>query len=166
MTEPAWAQRSRPTAGSGMSRLGQWKPRTAADLSAHRRQVAARLRDATAGADEGAVERLLLVFEELASNALRHGHPPVHVEITSFDRFWLVDVSDAAPGRPPVPAIGRDPATGGLGLSMVVSLCGAHGWTVVGPRKHMWARIDHVRAEAPGVIPRPRDEIAGDSTGV
>jgi anti-sigma regulatory factor (Ser/Thr protein kinase) len=111
------------------------------------------------------VERLLLVLEELASNALRHGRAPVSVEITTFDRFWLVDVSDAAPDEPPTPAIGRDPAHGGLGLHMVANLCGACGWTVVAHRKHVWARIDYTRAEAPGFIPRPRGEATGDSMG-
>jgi hypothetical protein len=78
------------------------------------------------------------------------------VELTTFDRFWLLDVSDAAGDRPPALAVGRDAAQGGLGLCMVAGLCGAYGWTIVDGRKHVWARIDYTRAESPGCVPQPR----------
>jgi two-component sensor histidine kinase len=115
---------------------------------------------------KGAVERLLLVFEELVSNALRHGRAPVVVEVTTFDHCWLLDVSDAAVDRPPTPAVGRDAAYGGLGLYLVADLCGSHGWTVADDRKHVWARIDYTRAETPGRVPRPRREPDGCSSSM
>src|SRR3954454_3211328 len=111
---------------------------------------------APATVDEGAVERLLLTFEELASKALRHGRAPVVAQLTTFDRFWLLDVDDAAGDRPPELAVGRDAAQGGLGLYMVAGLCGASGWTTAGARKQMWARIDYIRTDPPGWVPRPR----------
>src|SRR3954452_23726510 len=56
------------------------------------------------GADDGAVDRLLLAFEELASNALRHRRPPVRVAVTTTGGWWLLKVSDTAvdlrPSRP------------------------------------------------------------------
>jgi anti-sigma regulatory factor (Ser/Thr protein kinase) len=58
-------------------------------------------------------ERLLLAFEELVSNALRHCLPPVTVAVTGVDGGWLIEVSDAAADRPPVPALDRDAAEGG-----------------------------------------------------
>jgi histidine kinase-like protein len=158
MTEPAWILRPRPSPGSRVTVLGRWEPVTPGEATAHRRQLAAALHGSArpTGADDGAVERLLLIFEELVSNGLRHGRPPVRVEVTSFDHFWLLDVSDAAANRPPTPAVGRDAAQGGLGLYLVARLCGAYGWTVVGPRKHVWGRVDYTRAEAPGAAPAER----------
>jgi anti-sigma regulatory factor (Ser/Thr protein kinase) len=95
-----------------------------------------------ADADEGAVERLLLTLEELASHALRHGDAPVRLAITAYDTYWLLEVSDAAPNRPPTPAVGRDEAQGGLGLYLVARVTGARGWIDDGRRKTTWARID------------------------
>jgi hypothetical protein len=168
MTEPGWAQRPRPAPFSDAPLLASWEPSGPAELTAHRRELSVRLhdRDRPAEVDEEAVERLLLVFEELVSNALRHGRPPVRVELTTFGTYWMLDVSDAAHDRPPAPAYGRDAAEGGLGLHMVTLLCGARGWTVDGDRKHVWARIDHTLAEAPGFVPRPRSESTGRDPGV
>ncbi|MGR7023290.1 ATP-binding protein [Geodermatophilus sp. URMC 62] len=125
--------------------IARWVPAGPAELTACRRGLAAALHDGARppGADEGAVERLLLAYEELASNAVRHGRGPVEVTVTSNDTSWLLEVSDAAADRPPSPAIGRDPANGGLGLHLVSRLCDAHGWTTDGHRKTVWARIDH-----------------------
>src|SRR4051794_31827358 len=99
-------------------------------------------------AEEGAVERLLLAFEELASNALRHGRQPIRVEVTADAGFWLLDVSDAAVDQPPTPAVGRDAAYGGMGLYLVASICTAHGWLIDRGRKHAWGCIDYTRVEA------------------
>jgi hypothetical protein len=161
MAEPVWARSPLPTPDTPAA-LGRWRPVTPADLTTHRRELAAAMHDGgqQTGADEGAVERLLLVFEELASNALRHGAAPIDVELTSFDRFWVLDVSDAASDRPPALAVDRDPAQGGLGLYMIAGLCGAYGWTTGAGRKHVWARIDYTRAEPPGWVPRPRGSAA------
>jgi hypothetical protein len=95
-----------------------------------------------AGCDEG--ERLLLVVEELASNSLRHGRPPVHVTITAARLGWLVAVSDIATDQPPVPALDRDPARGGMGLSLVARLCGSHGWAVGDGCKTVWALVPYL----------------------
>jgi signal transduction histidine kinase len=137
--------------------LGRWEPAASADLTAHRLQLAAALRGGSrpAVAEEGAVERLLLAFEELASNALRHGRDPVGVEVTAAAGFWLLDVSDAALGQAPTPAVGRDAAYGGMGLYLVASICTAHGWFADRGRKHAWACIDYTRAEARNTSLRP-----------
>jgi serine phosphatase RsbU (regulator of sigma subunit) len=149
--EEIWAVRARPGLDPGATVLGRWEPAASADLTAGRLQLAAALRGTIrpAAADEGAVERLLLAFEELASNALRHGRRPVRVEVTAADGFWLLDVSDAAVDRPPTPAVGRDAAHGGMGLYLVASICTAHGWFADQGRKHTWGCIDYGRPEAP-----------------
>jgi anti-sigma regulatory factor (Ser/Thr protein kinase) len=139
-----WTLRPHPALGSGAFPLGHWQLATAADVTASR----SRLRDAVLSrrrvpdADGDALERLLLAFEELASNGLRHGRPPVQVRVTGTDTGWLIDVADCAPDRPPTPAVDRDAADGGLGLYLVARLCTAHGWTVEQGRKHVWACIE------------------------
>jgi anti-sigma regulatory factor (Ser/Thr protein kinase) len=131
--------------------VGRWELASRAELTAHRMQLSATLSDDArpAGADDGAVERLLLAFEELASNAFRHGRPPVRVAVTTTGNSWLLEVSDAAVDRPPTPAVGRDAALGGLGLYLVARICATHGWDVDGLRKVAWCRINYTGAEAP-----------------
>ena len=84
-------------------------------------------------------EHLVLIADELTSNGLRHGRSPVHVRTTATGRGWFVDVIDAAVEQPPVPAVDRDPADGGLGLYLVARLCRVRGWTVEDDGKHVWA---------------------------
>src|SRR4051812_15107926 len=150
MSEEIWAVQAPPPVSAGATLLGRWEPATSADLTAHRLQLAAALHGGSRPtvAVDGAVERLLLAFEELASNALRHGRQPIRVEGTAADGFWLLDVSDAAVDQPPTPAVGRDAARGGLGLYLVASICTAHGWVVDRGRKHTWGCIDYTRVEA------------------
>jgi signal transduction histidine kinase len=162
MPEPAWTQQPLPDVGTDAV-LGRWQPATLRELTGARLQLSAALHDGARppGTDEGAVERLLLAYEELVSNALRHGRPPIEVSVTRTGHHWLLQVSDTAADTPPTPAVGRDAALGGLGLPLVAQLSGAHGWTVTGDSKVVWARIDLTRAEPPP-IPRPRDEAGRD----
>jgi signal transduction histidine kinase len=128
----------------------------AADVTAARLQLGAALHDGVRPRDatEGGVERLLLVFEELVSNAVRHGRPPVEVMVTAHGHCWLLEVADAAGGVPPTPDPGRDAALGGLGLALVAKISGAHGWEPLGGgRKMVWARVDYTREEAPPAPP-------------
>ncbi|MDP9391236.1 MAG: ATP-binding protein, partial [Actinomycetota bacterium] len=69
--------------------------------------------------DDTAAERLVLAFDELASNALRHGQAPVVATVVAGSGGWLIDVSDRAPESMPTPAVDRDPAQGGMGLHLV-----------------------------------------------
>jgi len=120
------------------------EPAGLAQLSALRRQlrglVAARARAPRAESDDA--DRLLLVFEELASNALRHGQPPVRAVVVTLPSGWLVEVSDAAADASPAPAVGRDASEGGMGLFPVARLSSAHGWVVRDGRKFVWARVE------------------------
>jgi anti-sigma regulatory factor (Ser/Thr protein kinase) len=100
------------------------------------------------GSTEDARDGLLLVFEELASNALRHGGGDVRALVVAGPEGWLLDLSDEAPDRPPVPAIDRDPALGGMGLHLVTQLSSSCGWEKRPGRKHVWARLPSGRAEA------------------
>ena len=169
MNEAMWGQR-RPSPASPVDSVAVWdgRPCTLADVTELRLHLREGLADAAhrGEADDADIERLLLVFEELTSNGLRHGQTPVRAVVTTTHRGWLIDVSDAATDRPPTLAVGRDAAQGGLGLYLVARLSAAHGWMVQDDRKHVWARIDYASRSAPvpvAPLPRPRDEATGRS---
>jgi anti-sigma regulatory factor (Ser/Thr protein kinase) len=134
----AWPLRPLP---DGRGEVWRWDLGTVAELPAARAALRSRLggvgfpddRENTAG------ERLVLAFDELASNALRHGEAPVIATIVAGSGGWLLDVSDQAPDTMPSPAVDRDPAKGGMGLHLVARLAVAHGWYVDGRCKHVWA---------------------------
>ncbi len=154
VSEALWGQRPRPTPGPDAIAVGRWEPTTPAELTAHRRQLSAALQDGSGAtdADEVAVERLLLAFEELASNALRHGREPIRVTVTASRDEWLLEDSDAATDQPPTPAVGRDAAEGGLGLYLVARLSAAHGWDVQGDHKVAWCRVQYSPGQAPRAV--------------
>ena len=114
----------------------------------------------SSASSEDARDGLLLVFEELASNALRHGGGDVRALVVAGPDGWLLDLSDEAPDRPPVPAVDRDPALGGMGLHLVVQLSTDYGWERRPGRKHVWARLPSGRPEPTerrrNQLPEPR----------
>jgi anti-sigma regulatory factor (Ser/Thr protein kinase) len=143
MSDTLWVQRPRPHLGSPVDAVLRGAPTTLAELRALRMQLRAGLTNGArpAGADDDDVDRLLLAFEELVSNGLRHGGGPVSVAVTTAGPGWLLEVTDAAGDAPPVPAVDRDAALGGLGLYLVAQISGAHGWTAGDDgRKVVWAR--------------------------
>jgi anti-sigma regulatory factor (Ser/Thr protein kinase) len=167
MGQQLWVERSSPEPGVVGPAVWRGEPATAAELSAHRGRLRAALLDGArpAHCDDADVERLLLVFEELGSNGLRHGRPPVRMTVTATGSGWLLDASDMAVDRPPAPAVGRDPAEGGLGLYLIARLCAAHGWNVRSGRKHVWGCIaftdvPDTLGQAVG-LPRPRRDSPG-----
>jgi hypothetical protein len=146
-----WARRPPPPAGTDVVDVWDGRPCTSADVTALRLHLRAGLtaHDGSGGADDEDIERLLLVFEELTSNGLRHGKAPVRVVVTTTGTGGLIDVCDAAADRPPEPPVGRDAADGGLGLYLVARLSAAHGWHVQDHHKHVWARITLVAPPEP-----------------
>jgi two-component sensor histidine kinase len=90
-------------------------------------------------------ERLVLVTDELSSNALRHGGAPAATALSRRGDTWLVAVSDSSTEVPPEPARGRDPGLGGFGLYLVADLTAAHGWQLERGAKTVWATV---RADA------------------
>lgn len=147
MSTHGWQQVALPDAGHSAGEVWEWEIHRSAELTRARTDLRARLGARSlpdvAGTED--VDRLLLMFEELTSNGLRHGGAPIRVRVTATDDGWLVDVSDARPDTPPVPAVERDPAHGGLGLHLVARLSARYGWAVVGPRKHVWAWLGRKR---------------------
>jgi anti-sigma regulatory factor (Ser/Thr protein kinase) len=86
-------------------------------------------------------DQLVLAFDEMASNALRHGGGSVHAVLRHTDDAYLIEISDAAASAPPAPAVGRDPSEGGLGLYLIAELASGHGWYVSQGAKHVWALL-------------------------
>ena len=87
-------------------------------------------------------ERLVLIADELTSNALRHGGAPVATTLSRLAERWLICVSDSSTEVPPEPAHGRDPGLGGFGLYLVADLSAAHGWWQHRSAKSVWAVVE------------------------
>jgi anti-sigma regulatory factor (Ser/Thr protein kinase) len=84
---------------------------------------------------------MVLALDEMASNALRHGNGGVQASVGLTPTAYLIEVADRAVSSPPVPAVGRDPSEGGLGLYLIAELSTQHGWYVSGDCKHVWALL-------------------------
>ncbi|HEY4630441.1 MAG TPA: ATP-binding protein, partial [Blastococcus sp.] len=152
MSEGLWVNRPRPHPDLPVQAVWRGAPTTLAELRALRLQLRATLSNGSrpSGATDDDVERLLLAFEELVSNGLRHGRGPVRVAVTTTGSGWLIEVSDAAGDSPPEPAIDRDAALGGLGLYLVAQLSAAHGWTAEKDgRKVVWAWLESAGKPTP-----------------
>ena len=136
MRRLAWP--SRPPLPDGRGEMWRWDLETIAQLPAARSALRSLLGcDGSQG--DASCEQLVLAFDELASNALRHGECPVVATVVAGSGGWLLDVSDRARETLPEPSVDRDPALGGMGLHLVARMAVAHGWYVDGPSKHGWA---------------------------
>lgn len=136
MDGDTWTQQPPPRLG-GPS--GQWELATPSDLHFLRAEVRRLVDESAVIMDDARSERFLMAVEELASNGLRHGGPPVRARVVVAIEGLLIEVSDSEPEHAPELAIGRDPALGGLGLFLVSRLTTTHGWLVAAERKYVWA---------------------------
>jgi anti-sigma regulatory factor (Ser/Thr protein kinase) len=144
VTAPPWDERPPPRVSGRLLTGSVSVPADLTTLRGSLRQEVLR-RGLPENAHEDDLDRLLLSFEELTSNGLRHGRRPVWVTVTQDRDGWLIDVTDAALEQWPEPAVDRDPAHGGMGLLLVATLSSARGWWIDRGRKHVWA---HLRAAA------------------
>jgi hypothetical protein len=90
---------------------------------------------------EDVVERSILVIDELASNALRHGAPPATLDLRDAGDHWVVVATDAASDVLPAAAVDRPAGQGGYGLYVVADLTLGHGVEVDGACKRIWALL-------------------------
>jgi len=143
MSTTSWLRRPVPDVNDRALHVWHWELRSSRELTGARMSLRQELLSARGGArtHEDDADLLLLAFEELASNGLRHGRPPVTATVSATPAGWLIDVSDADAGQLPAPAVDRDPAYGGLGLHLVLGLSTTHGWSVHSGRKHVWACV-------------------------
>ena len=140
MGQEAWPLVSVPSVAGD---VWHWQLETMHVVSRVRADLRARVAhpSVSTSSTEDARDGLLLVFEELASNALRHGRGDVRALVVASPSGWLLDLSDEAPENPPVPAVDRDPSLGGMGLHLVAQLSVDYGWEKRPGRKHVWARL-------------------------
>jgi anti-sigma regulatory factor (Ser/Thr protein kinase) len=113
-----------------------WQLSDVTELPRVRAEVRRRL---DAGDASDLRDRLLLVLDEMASNALRHGGGRVQAAVRRTGDAFLIAVTDGDTATPPTPAVDRDPSEGGLGLYLIAELSTAHGWYVDGDAKTVWA---------------------------
>lgn len=142
-----------PTRADAFAHLDEAPPRTrevvAIEHSLHgpaqaRRVVAecaARL-----GLDEQA-DDLVLVVSEMVTNAVRHGSPPVQLEVVADAEAVVVAVVDGS-ARRPEPRIAEDDAEGGRGMTLVDLLSSEHGVDPNPPGKTVWARVQRRARDA------------------
>jgi anti-sigma regulatory factor (Ser/Thr protein kinase) len=98
----------------------------ASDFAGLRHAVAAELATVTAPRD--AVEDYLLAVDEMTSNALRHGGPPVSLRLWIAPDRIVCTIRDHGPGFDDPfagygPAHGEDLSRGGMGLWLARQLC-------------------------------------------
>ena len=136
---PTWPSAPPPPAVDGW----QWDLADVAQLPGVRAQLRRGLA-AASGGDPAATEldeAVVLAFDEMASNALRHGGGGVRARVQQTPGAWLIEVRDGAAQRPPQPAVGRDPSQGGLGLYLIAEMADAHGWHLTEGQKSVWALL-------------------------
>jgi anti-sigma regulatory factor (Ser/Thr protein kinase) len=131
----AWPSASPPPATPALT----WHLQEIAELPVVRAEL--RRTAAEDAPDPDVLDQLVLAFDEMASNALRHGGGEVRATVRLTADAYLVEVSDRAASAPPTPAVGRDPSEGGLGLYLIAEMATEHGWYVEDGAKYVWALL-------------------------
>ena len=137
---PVWPSAWPPPASPVLT----WRLRDIAELPRLRNELREHATATTRGHDQDSADlrdQLVLAFDEMASNALRHGGGEVRAVLRLTEDSYLIEVSDQAAAEPPSPAVGRDPSQGGLGLYLIAELASMHGWYVREGHKHVWALL-------------------------
>lgn len=101
---------------------------TVRDLRGLRRELADRADAALAPGSEPALEDFLLAVDEMTTNALRHGRPPVSLRLWANADRLVCTITDCGAGfEDPFigygPAHGDDLSLGGMGLWLARQLC-------------------------------------------
>jgi len=135
----AWPSSPPPPGEDGWT----WELGHVAQLPKVRSELRRGLATQSAGDQEAADldEAVVLAFDEMASNALRHGGGGVQARVRRTPGAWLIEVRDANAQQPPQPAVGRDPSQGGLGLYLIAEMADAHGWHSADGHKSVWALL-------------------------
>ena len=115
----------------------RWTLASFGDLRGLRADLRAAADVAAAGPD--VVDRMTVVANELATNALRHGLPPTVVRLLREGDRLIIDVSDRDREAEPRVAENRPLGDGGLGLQLTRRFAIDVGWYATELTKHVWA---------------------------
>ncbi len=98
------------------------------------------------------VEDAMLVADELVTNAIRHGRPPISLTVRPDPAGVLIEVLDCGPGRPVHRKVDEH-ADRGRGLDIVDRLSDDWGVEPVDGGKRVWSRlaVDRYRLVPNGV---------------
>ena len=118
--------------------IGRWPLRTASDLAEVRRRIRAEIAERSTA---DLAERLMMVFSELAGNALAHGSQPVSVRLLGSPKRWVVEVSDSNRTATPDPSDAAATALRGRGLPIVLAVADSAGWYFGPTVKVVWAAM-------------------------
>lgn len=87
------------------------------------------------------IEDAELIASELAANAVRHGAPPISIEVVSEPGGAVITVFDHGSGIDgPWPGPKED-AEGGRGLLLIERLAQTWGWAQSGGQTSFWAEL-------------------------
>ena len=115
----------------------RWTLASFGELSGLRADLRAAVDVAAAGPE--VTDRMTVVANELATNALRHGLPPTVVRLLREGDRLIIDVSDHDREAEPRLAENRPLGGGGLGLRLTRTFAVDVGWYATERTKHVWA---------------------------
>jgi two-component sensor histidine kinase len=115
----------------------RWTLANFGDLRGLRAELRTAVDVAAAGPD--VTDRVTVVANELATNALRHGLPPTVVRLLREGDRLIIDVSDHDREAEPRVADNRPLGAGGLGLQLTRRFAIDVGWYSTELTKHVWA---------------------------
>jgi anti-sigma regulatory factor (Ser/Thr protein kinase) len=85
-------------------------------------------------------QRAVLAASELVANAVRHGRPPLDLDVRRVGAGWLVEVFDGEPAAPLARTVGQL-AESGRGLLIVDRSTERSGWAPHGDGKVVWIEV-------------------------
>jgi two-component sensor histidine kinase len=124
-------------------RQGQSHHRWTVTSPAQLRIVRAQLRHLASlwALPEDCTDRVLMIVNELTSNAIDHAHSACAITVRNTKALVRVLVADDSP-LPPRRAPHNVHAARGRGLQMVRALANRWGWTARSGGKTVWAAVD------------------------
>jgi anti-sigma regulatory factor (Ser/Thr protein kinase) len=107
------------------------------------------IRGTLGGRRGGRTDVAEILGDELVSNAIKHGAPPIRLTVAGDRRHLVVSVFDAGPGRPEVREAGAT-AESGRGMRIVDTLADRWGVRAESGGKTVWFELTLGDGHDPG----------------